>query len=182
MNLAVASREFSDTFAAIPQSDWLGDFVVDDVADLRRNVDKFEADTSTWRATMAAGMRTAIERLQEKVGALSQDIAAQTVQDAVRPALVALDDAIHAHDQPLHSDPRFVPLLGMIARESPGTAKVIRKLLRRIERLRVDRRNTCVDMYYGLLALEAEYDVDSRSKQTFTSGSRAADHLRRLIA
>lgn len=182
MNLAIASREFSETFAAIPRSDWLGDLVVDDVSDLRRKVDEFEVQTSTWRATMSAKMRTAIENLRAEVEGLPSDKADAAVAGAVKPALAALDEAIHAHDQPLHSDSRFVPLLGIIARESPGTAKMIRKLLRRIERLRVERRNACVDMYYGLLALEAEFDPDSRTTQTFTSGKEAASYLRKLIA
>jgi hypothetical protein len=182
MSLAVASREFFETFTAIPRSDWLGDLVVDDVSDLRKKVDEFEAQTSTWRATMSAKMRTAIENLRTEVEALPSDKADVAVVSAVKPALAALDEAIHAHDQPLHSDPRFVPLLGVIARESPGTAKVIRKLLRRIERLRVERRNACVDMYYALLAFETEFDADSRATQTFTSGKEASSYLRKLIA
>lgn len=182
MNLAVASREFSETFAAIPRSDWLGDLVVDDVSDLRKKVDEFDAQTSAWRATMSAKMRTAIDNLRAEVEALPSDEAGIAVASAVKPAVAALDEAIRAHDQPLHSDARFIPLLGIIARESPGTAKIIRKLLRRIERLRVERRNACVDMYYGLLALDAEFDVDSRATRTFTSGKEAANHLRKLIA
>lgn len=182
MNLAVAKQELTDAFAALPQPDWAGLLVADDVHGLQKKVDQFEIDTSVWRANMARRMRESFDTLKSETRALPEAGAYIAVQSAVAPAISGLEDAIRAHDNPLHSDPRVGAMLETIASRSPPTAKTIRKILRRIERLRVERRNACVDMYYALLAFETEFDPDSKSRSTFTSGAEAASYLRKLIA
>lgn len=182
MNLAVASQELSQAFEPIRQPDWAGLLVADDVRGLQKKVDQFEIDTSTWRANMAMRIRASFDMLKANVTALPEAEAYKIVQGAVAPAIGALNEAIHSHESPLHSDPRVSLLLETIASNSPTTAKTLRKILRRIERLRVDRYNACVDMYYALLTFETEFDPDAKSGTVFTSGAEAANHLRKLIA
>jgi hypothetical protein len=182
MSVAALKQESLHIFSPPPTTDWAAIWVGDDVKAFEKNTDRFESEMLRWRTKTASDLRVAFEKMKVAARDVPSAVRIAAVHEAVEPTLKAVEEVIEAYSIPMHSTPEFSDRIDLIGKLSASTGKSLRKLMRRIEKIRVAQHNFCVDMYYSLIAFQSEFDPEGNEGESFSEGAKASAFLRKLIA
>jgi hypothetical protein len=148
--------------------------VSDDLKELERRIDSFDVEAANWRASAISKL----SQLRVDSGvALSERNAAQAELAA---ALGVIEKGLKVFDTPMHASPDVARSVDRLTSVSGSSVKFARKLLRRIERIRVAQYAAHVDLYYGLLALQSEFE-DPEASETFRDPEKLGAFLRKQL-
>ena len=134
-----------------------------------------------WRAAIVVQMQAGLKQVEASIGGLPKDVAGRLIAESFSSVLRAIEVNIEAFSVPMHSSPEMASKLDELARLSTSAGKFVRKLMRRVEKVRVAQHSVCVDIYYGLLAFQSEY-TDAEPGEIFQDPSELGSFLRRQIA
>lgn len=177
MVAAAVRKDFANIFTPPPSVDFAALLVGDDLKQLDKRVDQFEVEVAAWRAASISRMQ-ALSPVSNRV-----DVAVTSpVREALSDAIKAVEDGIETFRNPMHSEPAVAQKIDEISKLSVGTGKFVRKLMRRIEKIRVSQHGALVDIYYGLLAIKSELDTDSEAAEKFSDPAKLGAFLRKQIA
>lgn len=152
-------------------------FVGDDLKQLERRVDQFEVEAIAWRAQAIPKLA----KLDVDQASLAVSAApASSVQ--LTAAIEAVEAGLKMLSQPLHADPGIASQVEALAAASKAAGKLVRKLLRRIERIRVAQHAAHIDLYYGLLAMQSELDGNRGEGERFRDPAKLGASLRSQLA
>lgn len=177
MTNATASKDISDIFAPSPVMDSSLLSVVDDPKQLERRVDGFEAEVTAWRSSAIARL-SQLEINPENLDATDRDAVIRQLNGAIGN----VEAGLKSLSQPLHAVPAVAQKVKQLAGVSKAAGKFIRKLLRRIERIRVAQHAVHVDLYYGLLALQSELEGNKAEGERFRDPAKLGASLRSQLA
>jgi hypothetical protein len=95
--------------------------------------------------------------------------------------LSSVETALATLKTPFHEDPVVAANIDKLAKATPTAGKFVRKLMRRLERVRVSLNAVCVDLYFGLLAVQSELENgnEEEAKNTFSDPVALGAYLRR---
>jgi hypothetical protein len=175
--VAVAvAKDFANIFASPPSLDFAMLVVGDDLKQLEKRVDQFEIEMITWRATLLSRLQPALDEIERMLPAASD------VGRAMSEAIKVVEDGIAAFGKPLHSDPAIAERIDQLSKISSSAGKFVRKLMRRVEKIRVVQHAFFVDMYYGLLAFRSELEKEPEAARSFDDPAKLGAFLRSHIA
>ena len=160
-------------FAPSPAMDWARLSVASDIKQIEMQVDAYAKAAATWRAA-------SIARLSQ-IGTIDTEAWAHGDRD-INAAIEAVELGLKAHSLPLQSDPDVARKLREITEQSPAIGKLLSKMLERLERVRVAQHAVHVDLYYGLLALQSEFDRDDGEAEHFRDPESLGASLRSQLA
>jgi len=179
MTLASIKDELSTSISALPSHDWMQNLIADDVKAVEKKVDEFERGMRHWRTDQSVRTRKLIDLVKREFPEARTAETFNAVEPLIKEALKAIDGSILSFSTPVHENPLLVDRLEALTRLSPGAGRFMRKALRRIERIRVEVYNACIDFHYALLSVETDFDPDATGGETFSSGSQLAGWLRK---
>jgi hypothetical protein len=142
---------------------------------LEKRIEKYETEALEWRATWTPKFGPALDRIKAEIGDGSSE-ALTKLLSSVETALVTLRT-------PIHEDPVIAANIDEIAKATPTAGKFLRKLMRRLERVRVSLNAVCVDLYFGILAVQSELEngKEEETKNTFSDPVALGAYLRRHV-
>lgn len=149
--MVAAVQDIASIFTPPRSMDFAALLVGDDLKQLEKKIDQFDVEATSWRAHAMAKLANF-----PLMGPPSK--AEGEVRGELAGALQAVEEGIETLSQPMHSDPAVAQKVAQIAELSASAGKFVRKLMRRIEKIRVAQHAAHVDLYYGLLALQSELD------------------------
>lgn len=182
MSLVAAKNDLASMFTPPPSFDWADAVSGDDLKTLEKRFARYEHEAMQWRSTIAGHMQLGLEKLEGAVASLPKDEADRLIVGVVGNVLVALEGNIAVFSTPMHANPEIAGRVDQLSKLSTGTGKFVRKLLRRMEKVRVASYSACVDIYYGLLAFQSEHAEDREKGESFRDPAELGTFLRRLIA
>jgi hypothetical protein len=139
---------FSGIFASPAMVDGAALAASDNLDQLRHRVNEYNAEAASWRAGVVAALSQL--RADDDFGLSDNDAA----QATLATTLEEVEEQLKALATPLLAMPGVALSVDRLSGLSSGSGKLVRKLLRRIERIRVAQHAAHVDLYYGLLALQ----------------------------
>ncbi|MBB5046522.1 hypothetical protein HNR60_001267 [Rhodopseudomonas rhenobacensis] len=178
--MVTAAHSFEHIFTAAPSVDFAALLVGDDVKRLEKAVDQFEIAAATWRANAISRLSN-LERFPVVSGQAVGEPLAPSGVGALSAAMKAVEEGIEAFSKPLHSNSGVAQKIEQIAKLSASTGRFVRKLLRRIEKIRVAQHAAHVDIYYGLLALHSELE-QTKPTESFSDPEKLGAFLRSQLA
>jgi hypothetical protein len=97
--------------------------------------------------------------------------------------LSSVETALATLKTPFHEDPVVAANIDKLAKATPTAGKFVRKLMHRVERVRVSLNAVCVDLYFGLLAVQSELEngKEEEAKNTFSDPAALGAYLRRHV-
>jgi hypothetical protein len=173
--MVAAVQDISSIFTPPRSMDLAALLVGDDLNQFEKTIDQFDLEAASWRAQAMAKLAN----FRPLGGPPSK--AEESVRGDLAGALQAVEAGIETLSQPLHSDPAVAQKVAQLTELSAGAGKFVRKLMRRIEKIRVAQHAAHVDLYYGLLALQSELDK-SEPLEPFEDPSKLTAFLRGQIA
>lgn len=176
MTAPAIAEKFSNMFTLPASLDFAMLVVGDDLNQLERSVDRFEIEIVRWRAALLARLQPAFDEIKRNHPAVPE--VAETVSEAIR----ALDAGIASFSEPMHSNPAIAERIDQLSSISTGAGKFARKLMRRVEEIRVSQHAFFVDMYYGLLAFQSELETSPEEVRSFDDPAQLGAFLRSQIA
>jgi hypothetical protein len=181
MGVAALVNDFTRELKPPPSVDWAAVAVGDDLKRLEKSVDQFESSAIEWRATWLPNHARLLDRVKAEVmkGEEYDEVA---LNAALATLIQSLDGTIATLSRPMHEKPDLSEKITQLSRMSRDAGKFVRKLLRRVERTRVSLHALCVDMYYGILALESELDKDAQQQESFTDPAALKEFIRQKTA
>jgi hypothetical protein len=182
MSLAAAKNDLANIFTPPPSFDWADVVIGDDLKKLEKGFDQYERKATQWRSTIVGQMQEGVKKLESEVSALPREEADKIVAAAVGQVLEALEGSIATFNEPMHANPEIVSRVDQLSKLSNSAGRFVRKLLRRIEKVRVAQHSACVDVYYGLLALQSEHVNDGKGGKTFSDPEELGTFLRQHLA
>jgi len=180
MSLALAKNEL--LFTPPPSFDWTNALIGDDLKNLEKKFDRFEQQSIHWRTAIAGQMLEGLKKVEAAVSELPKDEANKMIVEAVGSVIGALEETLRTFSEPMHANPEIAVRVEQLAKLSNSAGKFVRKLLRRVEKVRVLQHAACVDVYYGLLAFQSEHVEDGRDKKTFSDPTELGAFLRQNMA
>jgi hypothetical protein len=180
MAATATAEDFDQIFTPLPSLDWATLLIGGDLKKLEKGVELFESQAIEWRATSLAKMQSLKHGLKEQT-----DVATTTpsVSEILELAIKAVEETIATFSGPMHSSPEMAQKIDQLSKLSNGAGKFVRKLMRRIEKIRVAQHASLVDMYYGLLAFRSELEgKDEEAGESFNDPAALGAFLRRQIA
>ena len=172
---AVAGK-FADIITPPPALDVAMLLVGDDLKQFERQVDQFETAMLQWRATLLPKLPPALDEMK-RMRPTASDVEAN-----VLVAIKTVEDGIAVLSTPMHGNPAISDRIDQISRVSNSAGKFVRKLMRRIERIRVAQHAFYVDIYYGLLAVKSEMEKGPEQDRSFSDPAELGAFLRSRIA
>ncbi len=172
-----ATKDFSGIFAPSPVMDSSLLAVVDDLKELEQRVDRFETEAVAWRAG-AVSKLSKLELDHEGLSANERGVVGQQLSSAIG----GVEAGLKSLSEPLHAAPGVAQKVEELAALSKAAGKFVRKLLRRIERIRVAQHAVHVDLYYGLLALQSELEGNKAESESFRDPAKLGASLRSQLA
>jgi hypothetical protein len=182
MSLALAKNDLADIFTPPPSFDWANVVIGDDVKKLEKGFDQFERQATEWRSAIIGQMQEGMKKLEAGVSSLPKGEADKIVASAVSNVLQALEESIKTFSTPMHANPEMVSRVDQLSKLSNSAGRFVRKLLRRVEKIRVAQHSTCVDVYYGLLAFQSEHADHEKGGRAFSDPEELGACLRQHIA
>jgi hypothetical protein len=175
MAATATAKDFAQIFTPPPSFDWAMLTVGDDVKQLEKAIDLFETQAVEWRASTFTKMQSLQQGLEQVELAISPELLEQAIK--------AVEETIVTFSAPMHSDPEMAVKIDQLSKLSTSVGKFVRKLMRRIEKIRVAQHAALIDMYYGLLALRSELEgKDNEPRESFSDPAALGAFLRRQIA
>lgn len=153
-----------------------------DLKELERVIEQGERDLVSWRIDTQRKLRLAMGIVDDQAAnsglpkAMIGEILAPQLEKIWEP----LDDLLEVYGTPVTERPDYPA--ATVAKIKGPAGRFMRKLLQRVEDLRIEQYNAIVDWKYGLLGLASEYDSDNRPTESFTDGAELAAFLRRNTA
>jgi hypothetical protein len=176
MAVPLTAENIASIFTPPPTVDWASLPVGDDLKRLEKRIEKFETDAIEWRAIWAPKFGPELDRIKAGIG----DDSTGLVSEALTKLLSSVETTLATLKIPMHEDPVVAAKIDEFARLAPTAGKFLRKLMRRIERVRVSLNATCVDLYFGILAVQSEIEnTKQETKETFTDPVALGTFLRR---
>lgn len=175
MTAPAVAEKFADIFMPPPSLDFAMLVVGDDLKQLEKSVDQFEIEMIRWRAALLVKQKQAFDEIKRVL--LTPEVEA-VVTDAIK----VVEDAIAVFSKPMHGDPAIAERIVQLSSLSINAGKFVRKLVRRIEKIRVAQHAFFVDMYYGLLAFRSELDTSIEGSASFDDPAKLGAFLRSQIA
>jgi hypothetical protein len=169
-------------FSPPPTFDWTDLVIGDDLKALEKRVDLYETSSRGWRATIGLQMQTGLKEVEGSLTGVPKELAAEVIAKSFGGVLKALEENIENFSVPMHSNPEMKAKLEELAKLSTSAGKFVRKLMRRVEKIRVSQHSVSVDLYYGLLAFLSEHTDEANQGETFSDPSNLGSYLRRQIA
>lgn len=182
MSLAAAKNDLASMFTPPPSFDWADAVIGDDLKMLEKRFERYEHEAIQWRSTIASHMQQGLGKLEAAVSGLPKDEVDRMIAGAVGNALEALEEDIATFSAPMHANPEIASRVDQLSKLSTSAGRFVRKLLRRMEKVRVAQHSACVDIYYGLLAFQSEHVEDRGNGKSFRDPAELGTFLRRLIA
>ncbi|MFG1205567.1 hypothetical protein [Xanthobacter flavus] len=181
MVAALTKGDFERLFEAPPAHDWTAAFeAVEDLNAFARKVDEFSKESKRWISGMQQNFEKAAADIHEKVAGVPLADVRVMAEPAISRMIEAVEDCMKAHGEPIHERAAGRDQLSKLRQISGPTGRYLRKVLNRLEDVRVERYNALVDLYYGLLALRSEFA--EKDGPSFSDGSSLRDFLRSKIA
>jgi hypothetical protein len=180
MAAAATATDFARIFTPPPSLDWATLLIGDNLKQLEKRVDLFESEAIAWRANTLTKMQSLQHGLKEQT-----DVAISTPSDSEiwEQVIKNVEETIATFSTSMHSDPEIAQRLDQVSKLSSSAGKFVRKLMRRIEKIRVVQHAALIDMYYGLLAFRSEIDdKNDETGESFTDPAALGAFLRRQIA
>jgi hypothetical protein len=179
MVAATVARDFANIFTPPPSVDFALLLAGDDIEQFEKRVDQFEIEATAWRSSSLSKLPKALDELKKmsddgEDGSLINEI----LPDAIR----VVESGIETFSNPMHSDPVMARKMDQLAELSASAGKFVRKLMSRIEKIRVAQHAALIDMYYGLLAVRSELEKESEAVETFDDPAKLGAFLRSHIA
>lgn len=178
MTALAAQIDFALMLIPPPKADLAFAVVSGDLKSLEKRVGSFEQEALEWRIGLVAGLRKVLSQADAGI----KDIQEEEKLDVVRRLFFPLNDLfegmIRDFSTPMHVEPEFATKIEEISKLSSSAGKFVRKLMRRVEKIRVAQYNACIDVYYALLAFQSEFDRESTGP-SFTDGNSAEEFLRK---
>jgi hypothetical protein len=182
MSLAAAKIELANIFTPPPSFDWADVVAGDDLKKLEKGFDQYDRQAMQWRSTIVGQMQEGLKKLETGVSPLPKDEADKIVAAVVGDVLKALEESIATFSTPMHANPEMAGRVDQLSKLSNSAGRFVRKLLRRIEKVRVAQHSTCVDVYYGLLAFQSEHTDGRKDNRAFGDPEELDAFLRQHMA
>lgn len=181
MVAALTKVDFERLFEAPPAHDWTAAFeAVEDLNAFSRKVDEFATESKHWVAGMRRNFKVAAADIHEKVAGVPLADVRIAAEPSLTQMIRAVEDCMKAHALPIHERAADREQLAKLRQISGPTGRYLRKVLNRLEDVRVERYNALVDLYYGLLALRSEFAEEDGP--SFSDGASLREFLRSDIA
>lgn len=181
MVAALTKVDFERLFEAPPAHDWTAAFeAAEDLNTFSRKVDAFAAESKRWIAGMRQKFEMGAADIHEKVAGVPLSDVRVMAAPAISQMIEAVEDCMKAHGEPIHERAADRGQLAKLRQISGPTGRYLRKVLNRLEDVRVERYNALVDLYYGLLALRSEFAEEDGP--SFSDGASLREFLRSDIA
>jgi hypothetical protein len=178
MAATATAKDFAQIFTPPPSFDWAMLTVGDDVKQLGKAIDLFETQAIEWRASTFTKMQSLQQGLEDAELATSS-----SVSELLEQAIKGVEETIVTFSAPMHSDPEMAAKIDQLSKLSTSVGKFVRKLMRRIEKIRVAQHAALIDKYYGLIALRSELEgKDNEPRESFNDPAALGAFLRRQIA
>jgi hypothetical protein len=146
-------------------------------AEFARALKQYKADSLIWRANLSQNL----QRLKEMMAVAAEpgdDKILRFLRDDVLPRLTAsVDAAIKVLGENRATQVGTKAKLDQIDSLSPRMAQNMRRLDKQYWDIVDEQYNDVVEIYYGLLALRAEYDPDARGGPSFENVEDLIDSL-----
>jgi hypothetical protein len=171
--MAALADNIANVFTPPPRMDLASLPAGNNLKDLEKRIEKYEAEALEWQATWTPKFGPALDQIKAEIGDGSSE-ALTKLLSTVETALVILKTAFH-------EDPSVAANIDKLAKATPTAGKFLRKLMRRLERVRVSLNAVCVDLYFGLLAVQSELDnsKEEEAKNAFSDPAALGAYLRR---
>ena len=182
MSAATLVNDFARDFRPPPAVDWATFLIGDDLKHLEKMVDRFEKDAIDWRAMLQSRIVPLLDSVKAADAGKDNQGGEKTAKEALAVLVKSLNESIARFGRPMHERPDVAAKLAQLPKLSPDAGRFVRKLMRRIERVRVALHATCVDAYYGILAVQSELDKDTQPQESFTDPDALGKFLRQSIA
>lgn len=181
MVAALTKVDFERLFEAPPAHDWTAAFeAVEDLNAFSRKVDEFATESKRWILGLRRNFEIGAAGIHEKVAGLPLADIRIAAEPSLTQMIRAVEDCMKAHAQPIHERATDREQLAKLRQISGPTGRYLRKVLNRLEDVRVERYNALVDLYYALLALRSEFEEGE--EPSFTDGASLRDFLRSKTA
>jgi hypothetical protein len=178
MGAVLVADDITRVFTPPPKVDWASVPAGDDLKRLEKRIEKFETDAIEWRATWAPKFGPALERIKADI--VNSSSPTGPVSEALTKLMSSVEETLGTLKTPIHDDPVVAAKIDEFARVAPTAGKFLRKLMRRVERVRVSLNATCVDLYFGILAVKSELENGKEEpKETFSDPAALGAFLRR---
>jgi hypothetical protein len=170
--MAALADNIASVFTPPPRMDLASLTAGNNLKHLEKRIEKYETEALEWRATWTPKFGPALDQIKSEIGDGSTE-ALTKLLSSVETALVILKT-------PFHEDPVVAANIDEITKATPTAGKFLRKLMRRLERVRVSLNAVCVDLYFGLLAVQSELENgNEETKNTFSDPVALGAFLRR---
>jgi hypothetical protein len=176
MSRAIVTQLSAGIFAPSPTMDAALLIVGDDLKSLERRIDQYEVDAIAWRANAISKLSKL--DIAHVSGAQDRD----AIGDQLTSTITVVENGLKILAQPLHADSAVADKVQQLGKASTGAGKFVRKLLRRLERIRIAQHAAHIDLYYGLLALKSELDGNPAETEEFSDPAKLGASLRKQLA
>ena len=168
MSALLIADNIASVFTPPHRVDWASLPAGDDLKRLEKRIEKFETEAIEWRATWTPKFGPALDQIKAEIGDGSSE--------ALTKLLSSVETALATLRTPIYEDPVVAAKIspGAVPRRcsmkaAPTAGKLLRKLMRRVERVRVSLNAICVDLYFGILAVKSELENgNEETKNTFS--------------
>ena len=172
MAALLIADNIASVFTPPPRVDWASLPAGDDLKRLEKRIEKFETEAIEWRATWTPKFGPALDQIKAEIGDGSSE--------ALTKLLSSVETALATLRTPIYEDPVVAAKIDELVKAAPTAGKLLRKLMRRVERVRVSLNAICVDLYFGILAVKSELENgNEETKNTFSDPVALGAFLRR---
>jgi hypothetical protein len=172
MAALLIADNIASVFTPPPRVDWASLPAGDDLKRLEKRIEKFETEAIEWRTTWTPKFGPALDQIKAEIGDGSSE--------ALTKLLSSVETALATLRTPIHEDPVVAAKINELVKAAPTAGKFLRKLMRRVERVRVSLNAICVDLYFGILAVKSELENgNEETKNTFSDPVALGAFLRR---
>jgi hypothetical protein len=171
--MAALADDIASVFTPPPRVDLASLPAGNNLKQLEKRIEKFETEAIEWRATWTPKFGPALDQIKAEIG--------DGPSEALTKLLSSVETALATLKTPFHEDPVVAANIDKLAKATPTAGKFVRKLMRRLERVRVSLNAVCVDLYFGLLAVQSELENgnEEEAKNTFSDPVALGAYLRR---